>query len=145
MVRRTRRLRAEIEMIFTTAASWNDNSKARQQGAAPIDPDPDGQMRRIADGLDRTLAAEGDGPDHAAEGACENCDREIADDDGEASYVEDLPLCGECMSELYPSGHCENCNQPISDGDKHTTSDGVDLCGQCFRGLFSDVDSSGGQ
>lgn len=50
--------RAEIEQIFTDIASWNDNSTARQQGAEAIDPDPDGSLRRLADGLDRMLAAE---------------------------------------------------------------------------------------
>jgi hypothetical protein len=48
----------EIEQIFIDCASWNDNSKARKAGAEAINPDPDGQMRRVADGLDKFIAAE---------------------------------------------------------------------------------------
>ncbi len=58
MVANARGLRAEIQQIFTDIASWNDNSRARKEGAAAIDPDPDGQLRRMADGLDKFLAAE---------------------------------------------------------------------------------------
>lgn len=58
LVARARKLRADIEQIFTDAASWNDNSRARKNGAAPINPDPDGSLRRMAEGLDKTLAAE---------------------------------------------------------------------------------------
>jgi hypothetical protein len=54
LTQRARDLRAEIEQMFTDAASWNDN--ARPPGVAPLNPDPDGQMRRIADELDRWLA-----------------------------------------------------------------------------------------
>lgn len=58
IIDRARRLRHDIEQIFTDCASWNDNSVSRRNGAASIDPDPDGQLRRMADGLDRMLAAE---------------------------------------------------------------------------------------
>lgn len=58
MLARGMRLRLEIEQIFIDCAAWNDNSEARQEGAEPIDPDPDGQMRRIADGLDKHHAQE---------------------------------------------------------------------------------------
>lgn len=56
LIRRTIRLRADIEQIFTDCASWNDN--ARKPHETPIDPDPDGKLRRVADGLDRTLVME---------------------------------------------------------------------------------------
>ncbi len=56
IIRRAMKLRVEIEQIFTDAASWNDN--ARQPGDEPIDADPDGKLRRIADGLDRMLERE---------------------------------------------------------------------------------------
>ena len=56
MLDHARSLRAEIDQIFTDAAVWNDFSDARRVGYAPINPDPDGQLRRIADGIDRILA-----------------------------------------------------------------------------------------
>lgn len=49
--------RGEIEQIFTDIASWNDN--ARQGDEQPIDPDPDGQLRKMADWIDRVLEDEG--------------------------------------------------------------------------------------
>ncbi|MGE3889441.1 MAG: hypothetical protein AB7H81_23670 [Vicinamibacterales bacterium] len=48
------RLRREIDETFNDAAHWNRT----HPGEAPIDPDPDGQLRRIAEGLDRFLARE---------------------------------------------------------------------------------------
>ncbi len=48
--------RADIEQIFTDIAYWNDN--VRKPREAPIDPDPGGILRRLADGLDRMLADE---------------------------------------------------------------------------------------
>lgn len=59
LIGRAKVLRAEIEQIFTDAASWNENT--RKPDEEPIDPDPDGAMRRIADGLDRMLANESKG------------------------------------------------------------------------------------
>lgn len=53
-----RKAKADIEQYFTDIASWNANSKARKNGAAPIDPDPDGRMRKMLDGLTFMLAAE---------------------------------------------------------------------------------------
>jgi hypothetical protein len=41
---RARRTKAEIEQIFTDCALWNEHSTARKNGAAPIDPDPDGSL-----------------------------------------------------------------------------------------------------
>lgn len=56
LTERAMKLRADIEQIFIDCASWNDN--ARKPGEALIDPDPDGKLRRMADGLDRMLSAE---------------------------------------------------------------------------------------
>lgn len=58
IIANARRLRAEIDQIFTDVASWNDNSKARKDGCEPIDPDPDGKLRKLADGIDEMLARE---------------------------------------------------------------------------------------
>jgi hypothetical protein len=49
-------LRGEIEQVFTDCAAWNDN--VRQGDEEPIDPDPDGRLRRMADSLDRMLEDE---------------------------------------------------------------------------------------
>ena len=61
IIARARRLRVEIEQNFTDGASWNEN--ARKPGEAPIDPDPHGEMRRLANALDEMLANDtGEGP-----------------------------------------------------------------------------------
>lgn len=49
---RGRRLRAEIEVIFTTCDHWNRLHPDEE----PVDPDPDGSLRRIAEALDRQFA-----------------------------------------------------------------------------------------
>ena len=56
MIERAQVLRGEIEQIFTDCAAWNDN--VRQGGESLMDPDPDGSLRRMADGLDRMLEDE---------------------------------------------------------------------------------------
>jgi hypothetical protein len=56
MIERAVTLRAEIELHFQTYAHWNDN--VRKPDEQPIDPDPDGQLLRIAAGIDRMLATE---------------------------------------------------------------------------------------
>ena len=56
IISRARKLRAEIAQTFADAAHWN-SINAPHKGPA-IDPDPDGELRRIADGLDKMLAAE---------------------------------------------------------------------------------------
>lgn len=56
-------MRHQIEQMFIDCASWNENSIARKNGSDRVDPDPDGSMRRLADGLDRMLAEDpGVGP-----------------------------------------------------------------------------------
>jgi hypothetical protein len=58
-----RKLRAHIEQIFVDAASWNEHSTARKNGADAINPDPFGEMRRLADAIDKMLAEDpGHGP-----------------------------------------------------------------------------------
>lgn len=56
LIARMRHLRREIEQIFDDAAHWNEYT--RKPSEAPIDPDPDGQLRRIADAFDAALAGE---------------------------------------------------------------------------------------
>ena len=51
-----RKLRADIAQAFADAEHWN-RVNVPWRGPA-IDPDPDGQLERIAAGLDRMLAAE---------------------------------------------------------------------------------------
>lgn len=53
------KLRCQIEQIFLDCAYWNDNVRKDEEGR--IDCDPDGQLRRIADGLDTMLAHEAQG------------------------------------------------------------------------------------
>lgn len=62
IISKMRRSRDEIRQMFTDAASWNDNSTARKNGAPPIDIDPDGSLRRILEGLEFSLAAEAAAP-----------------------------------------------------------------------------------
>ena len=50
------RVRAEIEQIFIDCALWNDH--VRRPFQPPIDPDPEGQLRRVAESLDRFFTAE---------------------------------------------------------------------------------------
>jgi hypothetical protein len=49
-------MRAEIQQLFDDAAHWN-RVHVPWKGQ-PIEPDPDGRLRRIADGIDRMLARE---------------------------------------------------------------------------------------
>ncbi len=56
LIQRAMRLRVEIEQVFTDCASWNDSG--RQPHEPAIDCDPDGKLRRMADGLDRMLEKE---------------------------------------------------------------------------------------
>jgi len=51
---RARKLRADVQQAFDDAAQWNHIHPQEQ----PIDPDPDGQLARIRDGLDRMLGAQ---------------------------------------------------------------------------------------
>lgn len=54
IIARAKHLRGEIEQMFIDAAHWNSINPDKP----PVDPDPDGKMRQIADGLDKMLAAE---------------------------------------------------------------------------------------
>ena len=54
IILRARKLRAGIAQIFADAEHWN-RVNVPWKGQA-IDPDPDGQLKRIASGLDRMLA-----------------------------------------------------------------------------------------
>ena len=56
IIDRARTMRAEIAQIFADAEHWNRVSVPRKGGA--IDPDPDGKLKRLADSLDKMLAAE---------------------------------------------------------------------------------------
>jgi hypothetical protein len=53
LLARARRIRADVQAIFDDAAYWNEH--VRPPGEAPIDPDPEGDMRLILDGIDRML------------------------------------------------------------------------------------------
>lgn len=56
IVDEARRIRKEISQIFIDVAHWNNN--VRTAFEQPVDPDPDGQLARIAASIDRTLAIE---------------------------------------------------------------------------------------
>ncbi len=52
-----KRLRASIEQMFIDAVKWNDGR------VDPVDPDPNGEMRKMADSIDAVLATDpGHGP-----------------------------------------------------------------------------------
>jgi hypothetical protein len=50
---RARTARAEIAQLFIDAAAWNDLGRTPLE--PPLDPDPDGSLRRMAANLDRLL------------------------------------------------------------------------------------------
>lgn len=54
LFQRMRRHRAEVEQIFIDVEHWNRIHPDEE----PLDPDPDGTMRRIADAYDKALAIE---------------------------------------------------------------------------------------
>lgn len=56
LLARGMRLRLEIEQTFIDTAHWND--QVRRPDEDPIDPDPDGQLRKLAETLDRQFAQE---------------------------------------------------------------------------------------
>lgn len=61
IIAHARRLRSDIEQIFTDCEHWN--TLVRAPNEAPLDPDPDGTLRHLANGLDRQLAEDvGSGP-----------------------------------------------------------------------------------
>lgn len=56
LIARAVKQRAKIQQIFDDAAHWNRRNVPWK--GKPIDPDPDGQLKRIADGIDRMIARE---------------------------------------------------------------------------------------
>lgn len=54
LIQRAKRLRTEIKQIFADAEHWNTHVRTRFEKL--IDPDPDGELARMASGLDRMLA-----------------------------------------------------------------------------------------
>jgi hypothetical protein len=56
IIDRARTMRTEIAQIFADAERWNRVNVPWKGG--PIDPDPDGKLKRLAEGLDKMLAAE---------------------------------------------------------------------------------------
>lgn len=61
IIARFRRLKAEIEQGFIDCEVWNDT--VRKPNEAPMNFDPFGEMRRMADAIDEMLANDpGHGP-----------------------------------------------------------------------------------
>lgn len=56
LIARAKATRAGIQEIFDDAAHWNSRNVPWK--GSPIDPDPDGQLRRIVEGIDKMLANE---------------------------------------------------------------------------------------
>jgi hypothetical protein len=56
IIRRARDMREKIEQIFADAEHWNRVNVPWK--GLPINPDLDGQLRRIADSIDKMLANE---------------------------------------------------------------------------------------
>lgn len=56
LILRAERIKAEIIQIFRDTASYNENSLPA--GREPIDPDPDGEMRRCLEFCNRTIMGE---------------------------------------------------------------------------------------
>ena len=55
-VNRAKTILAEIEQIFIDVEYWNDN--IRKPHEEPIDPDPDGMLGRLKDGLMKFIECE---------------------------------------------------------------------------------------
>ena len=56
IIQRARDMQANIEQIFSDAEHWNRVNVPWK--GLPINPDADGKLRRIADGIDKMLANE---------------------------------------------------------------------------------------
>lgn len=56
LIENARKNRNEIAQLFTDAAYWNNH--VRPPGVAAINPDPDGQLARIAAAYDAMLSRE---------------------------------------------------------------------------------------
>ena len=59
IISEARRILDEIDQIFADARHWNENTRPRlYPDAAPIDPDPDGQMAAFREGIAAMLRKE---------------------------------------------------------------------------------------
>ncbi len=56
IINEAKRIRQECLQIIWDAEHWN--TSVRKAHEEPIDPDPDGQLRRTIDGIDAMLAKE---------------------------------------------------------------------------------------
>jgi hypothetical protein len=54
IIKKARNIRKEIAQIFLDAEHWNGTHPNEE----PINPDPDGQLKRMTQGLDATLEGE---------------------------------------------------------------------------------------
>ena len=54
LIQRFTKLRAEIRQLFLDIEHWNSIHPDEK----PIDPDPDGRLKRMADAIDKMLARE---------------------------------------------------------------------------------------
>lgn len=52
IINRAKKLRSEITQIFADADHWNKKNTPWQKA---IDPDPDGELKKMAEMLDRVL------------------------------------------------------------------------------------------
>lgn len=56
MLENAKIIQRDIEQIFIDCESWNNNSVARKNGAAPVEADPDGQLSRQLGAISRHIA-----------------------------------------------------------------------------------------
>jgi uncharacterized coiled-coil DUF342 family protein len=56
IINEAKRIRAECQQIFTDCEHWNSN--VRKPHEAQIDPDPDGQLKRTIQAVDKMLEGE---------------------------------------------------------------------------------------
>ena len=58
IIKKAKRLRKDITDNFITAFHWN--TACRKPEEPEIEADPDGEMQKIAEGIDKMLASEGE-------------------------------------------------------------------------------------
>lgn len=58
IVANVRKALATMDAYFADVESWNENSRARKEGAAPIDPDPNGELAKIRERYRALLKSE---------------------------------------------------------------------------------------